>query len=91
MISVVIPAYNEQNAISETVSAVKDILDKADLEDTEIIVVDDGSSDETGTRAKAASAKVIVNLQNMGYGFSLKRGITEAKNDTIVIIDADGT
>jgi len=41
--------------------------------------------------AEAEGARVLVNLQNMGYGFSLKHGITEAKNDTIVIVDADGT
>jgi glycosyltransferase involved in cell wall biosynthesis len=91
MISVVIPAYNEENAISQTISSVREVLDKADFKNSEIIIVDDGSSDKTGKRAKAAKAKVIVNLQNMGYGFSLKSGITAAKNDTIVIIDADGT
>jgi polyisoprenyl-phosphate glycosyltransferase len=91
MISVVIPAFNEENAIFETVKSVRDVLEKANFNNSEIIVVDDGSSDETGNRAKDANAEVVVSLQNMGYGFSLKRGITEAKNDIIVIIDADGT
>jgi len=91
MISVVIPAYNEKDAIFETVTSIRDVLTEADLKSSEIIVVDDGSSDQTGERAEMAKAKVIVNLKNMGYGFSLKRGITEARNDTIVIIDADGT
>ena len=91
MISVVIPAYNEESAISQTINSVREILDKADFKNSEIIVVDDGSLDKTGKHAKAAKAKVVVNLQNMGYGFSLKSGITAAKNDTIVIIDADGT
>jgi glycosyltransferase involved in cell wall biosynthesis len=91
MISVVIPAYNEENAISGTINSVREVLDKADFKNSEIIVVDDGSSDKTGKSAKAAKAKVVVNIQNMGYGFSLKCGITAAKNDTIVIIDADGT
>lgn len=91
MISVVIPAYNEENAITETIKAVQEVLEKADYKDSEVIVVDDGSSDETGKRAKEANAKVVTNLQNMGYGFSLKSGIRAADNDTIVIIDADGT
>lgn len=58
---------------------------------SEIIVVNDGSSDDTAKNALESGAVVINNPTNMGYGFSLKRGIRQAKNETIVITDADLT
>lgn len=92
MISVIIPAYNEENAISEVVALVhKTLLDAPDIEDFEVVVVDDGSLDNTAELAEKAGAHVISNLHNIGYGFSLKQGIMAAKHDTIVITDADGT
>lgn len=91
MISVVIPAFNEESAIEETVRHVREVLDKVNLSDGEIIVVDDGSTDRTGDIAEAAGARVLRKLQNMGYGNSLKLGIRAASHDTIVITDADGT
>jgi glycosyltransferase involved in cell wall biosynthesis len=54
-------------------------------------VVDDGSSDETGTRAEQAGARVLRHPHNVGYGRSLKDGIAAARYDIIVINDADGT
>jgi len=92
MISVVIPAYNEGNAIKETIDEIKNILKKNKIyKGSEIIVVNDGSTDNTGEIAKKNGAIVINNPTNMGYGFSLKRGIKQAKNETIVITDADLT
>ncbi len=91
MISVVIPAMNEGSAIGSTVHEASSILDQAQIAPYEIIVVNDGSSDNTATEAKAAGARVINNPHNMGYGFSLKRGITNAQYETIVITDADMT
>jgi glycosyltransferase involved in cell wall biosynthesis len=91
MISIVIPALNEQDAIVETVQRVQATLDAAKLVPYEIIVVDDGSQDETGTRAAAMGARVIRHPHNAGYGHSLKDGIRDARYDLIAITDADGT
>ena len=91
MISVVVPAYNEESSIEKTIKSLTDIAAKSDQVGFEIIVVDDGSTDLTADRAESAGVSVIRKPQNIGYGHSLKIGIKAAKYDTIVIIDADGT
>ena len=92
MISVVIPAYNEENAIKGTIKEIQNVMKKNKIDkNSEIIVVNDGSTDDTGKIAKKCGAIVVNNPSNMGYGFSLKRGIKQAKNEIIVIIDADLT
>ena len=91
MISVIVPAYNEEEPISGTISSIHGVLKGAGYENYEIIVVDDGSSDDTAKLAEDTGVKVIRKLQNIGYGHSLKTGIYEASYDTIVITDADGT
>ena len=91
MISCVIPAYNEENAIEQTVAEVKAALSALENCDYEIIVVDDGSTDETRRHAEATDAVVISHLNNLGYGRSLKDGIRQAKGEDILILDADGT
>lgn len=91
MISIVIPAYNEQDEIANTVQAAGAVLRSANLEPFEIIVVDDGSSDGTGTKAEAAGVRVVRHVHNLGYGRSLKDGIAASQYDTVVITDADGT
>lgn len=91
MISIVIPALNEEAAIQSTVHSLKDVLEKGGLIPYEIIVVDDGSSDATASLAEAAGARVIRHPHNIGYGRSLKDGILAANHDMIVIADADGT
>jgi glycosyltransferase involved in cell wall biosynthesis len=91
MISVVIPALNEQDAIVETLQRLRATLEAANLVPYEIIVVDDGSEDETGTRAAAIGARVIRHPHNAGYGHALKDGIRDARYDLVAIADADGT
>jgi glycosyltransferase involved in cell wall biosynthesis len=91
MISIVIPAFNEEDAITDTVKRCKDILQQIGDENDEVIVVDDKSKDDTAKIAEKAGARVIRHPHNLGYGKSLKDGITAAKNDTIFITDADGT
>jgi glycosyltransferase involved in cell wall biosynthesis len=57
----------------------------------EIVVVDDGSEDQTAEKALRAGARVVRHPENRGYGAAIKTGIVAAKYEVIVIIDADGT
>ena len=88
MISVVIPAKDEEEMVAETVRQVRHALKDTDHE---IVLVDDGSQDATALRAAEAGARVISHPHNIGYGGALKTGIRAAIYDTIVITDADGT
>jgi glycosyltransferase involved in cell wall biosynthesis len=90
LISIVIPAYNEENGIVDSVSWVQDVMEKSKYE-YEIIVVDDGSTDRTSERVRSTGARVVRQDVNQGYGASLKTGICSAKGDWIVITDADST
>jgi glycosyltransferase involved in cell wall biosynthesis len=89
-ISVVIPAYNEADAIVAQIESVRHTLATAGY-DYEIIVVDDGSTDNTAAEALSVQSKVFRHPDNRGYGMALKTGINAATNEIIVIIDADGT
>jgi glycosyltransferase involved in cell wall biosynthesis len=92
MISIVIPAFNEAAAIAESIGSLRAALAVSPATaDAQILVVDDGSTDDTGRLASAAGATVIRHPHNVGYGQSLKTGIRAARHDTIVIIDADLT
>ena len=89
-LSVVIPAYNEEGAVKETVDELRAALDPAGFA-YEIIIVDDGSSDGTRAEAEATGVRVEYNQVNSGYGATLKRGVKAARYDYVAIIDADGT
>ena len=90
MISVIIPAYNEENAIKKTIEeAVRVMKDNNIYDGSEIIVVNDGSTDNTKDMILEDEVLLINNPKNMGYGYSLKEGIKQAKNETSVITDAD--
>lgn len=91
MISIVIPALNESGGIAGTIAALRDMLEASGEAQAEILVVDDGSADDTAAIAAAAGARVVRHPHNVGYGRSLKTGIVAARHDTIVIIDADLT
>lgn len=91
MISVIIPAYNEEDVIENTVRDILLTLNQSEFKPIEVIVIDDGSTDNTLKKAERAGAKVIRHPHNIGYGRSLKDGIKAAAYDTIVICDADGT
>lgn len=91
MISVVIPAFNEFDAIGQCVTDVRVHLNSSGLADAQIIVVDDCSSDGTGDEARAAGADVLRNFANLGYGRSIKAGLSNAICDTILIMDGDLT
>jgi glycosyltransferase involved in cell wall biosynthesis len=89
-VSVVIPAYNEGAHVAEGIRQVREVLDATGWE-FEIIVVDDGSEDETADAAATTGVRVIRHPRNRGYGASLKRGIGAARFEWILITDADGT
>ncbi len=87
---VVMPAFNEEKGIGQSIAEVREALSGLPL-DFEIIVIDDGSTDGTRDAAEKSGAKVITNEENRGYGYSLKRGITAGTSTYVAIIDADGT
>lgn len=89
-VSVVIPALNEEGIVGKTVKLVPlKKLHDAGLE-TEIIVVDNASEDNTAKEAQEAGARVI-REEKRGYGNAYIRGFNEATGDIIVMGDADGT
>jgi glycosyltransferase involved in cell wall biosynthesis len=91
MISVVVPALDEEAAVGRTLAEIREAFDNAGLASAEVIVVDDGSADRTGAIATEAGARLVRHPHNVGYGRSVKDGVGAATHDTIVIIDADGT
>ena len=90
-LSAIIPAYNEEKIIKQTIEGLKKELAKLDL-NCEIIVVDDGSTDKTKEiLEKIKGIKLINHPENRGYGAALKTGIKQSQSELILIIDADGT
>lgn len=86
MIVAIIPAYNEQNTISSVISSLLRIVNK-------VVVVDDGSSDDTSLKARAAGALVLRHVVNRGYGAALATGTDYALGmgaRYIIHFDADG-
>lgn len=92
--SIVIPCFNERDAIEDTV---RELLALPDVSATgQIIVVDDGSSDGTADildtlAGELANLLVVRHDRNRGYGAALKTGVRRATGELIVITDADGT
>ena len=91
MVSLLIPAYNEEQSIIDTIESAKLLFKNLKIKDFEIIVINDGSTDKTKEYASKTGVKIITHPQNLGYGFSLKNGIKNAKFQTIIITDADQT
>ncbi|MFK3647019.1 glycosyltransferase family 2 protein [Lysobacter enzymogenes] len=84
-ISIVLPAKNESEGLRRTLPALR-----AAFPDAEIIVVNDGSTDDTAQVASTLGAKVLSSPYSMGNGAAIKRGARAARGDVIVFMDADG-
>jgi glycosyltransferase involved in cell wall biosynthesis len=84
-ISVVMPAYNEEEVIEKVVKEFKSIPEVA-----EIVVVDNNSTDRTAELAKKAGARVVKESRQ-GYGFACQTALREAKYDIIFLTESDGT
>lgn len=85
--SIIIPAFNEAHGIRETIQRCKKVCVPGD----EIIVVDDGSTDNTSKIARECNVKVIKHKKNMGKKTALLTGFKKAKNSAVITIDADCT
>lgn len=89
LISVVIPAFNEESNLGDVLTAVSRATE-SDAMSCEIIVVDDGSTDKTGEIAEDHNVCVLHYRKNRGKGVALQQGFKKAQGDIIVTMDADG-
>ena len=95
ILSVVIPAYNEENGIAEIACRVLSVapdLKKAGVDQLELLIVDDGSRDRTAEVASnIPGVNLICHPRNRGYGAALKTGFSQSRGELIGFLDADGT
>ncbi|MDP7477267.1 MAG: glycosyltransferase family 2 protein, partial [Candidatus Peribacteraceae bacterium] len=93
MLSLLIPVFNEKEAIVETITTAHDVFGQM-KEEFEILVINDGSTDGTDAilgNIDLSSVHIITHPVNRGYGASMKSGIRRAKGELLAITDADGT
>ncbi|MGD8505603.1 MAG: glycosyltransferase family 2 protein [Candidatus Bathyarchaeota archaeon] len=88
-ISVIIPAYNEEKTMGDVIHHTISVM-KSFRMPFEIIVVDDGSTDNTRQVAAGYKVTLVSNGKNRGKGYALRSGFQRAKGDIIVTLDADG-
>jgi hypothetical protein len=96
LLSIVIPALNEEGAISSTlrrcIDARDELIGRGGFEDVEVIVVNDGSKDRTEARALLFPEVTVLGFdRNRGYGAALQTGFAHARGDALAFLDADGT
>ncbi|HET9907949.1 MAG TPA: glycosyltransferase [Anaerolineales bacterium] len=95
LLSIVIPAYNEEKGIAEIAHRVLSVgpdLKNAGVDELELLIVDDGSKDRTvEVASKIAGVNLICHPRNKGYGAALKTGFSQARGELIGFLDADGT
>ncbi|GAX91899.1 glycosyltransferase family 2 protein [Effusibacillus lacus] len=83
-VGVIIPAYNEAERIGATIQAVQSLP-----EVNEVLVVDDGSTDDTTSESLRAGARVVWHQRNYGKGQALRTGFQSIQSDIVVVVDAD--
>lgn len=86
LLSIIVPTFNEEDGIGGVVHAIRAL----ELPQTEIVVVDDGSTDATAQKASLAGARVISHPYNIGNGAAVKTGIRSARGRVVVFLDGDG-
>jgi Glycosyl transferase family 2 len=96
VLTIVIPALNEEQAIGSTIQrcldARKHIVDTAGVAEVELIVVSDGSTDQTEEIARGfGEVQVLVFERNRGYGAAIQCGFAHGRGDLVSFLDADGT
>jgi glycosyltransferase involved in cell wall biosynthesis len=93
-LSIIVPAYNEEARLPETLRRIEEYFSQSDWTFHEILIVDDGSRDETCAAATAfahgnPNVRVLRNPGNRGKGFSVRHGMLEARGDWCLFSDAD--
>jgi glycosyltransferase involved in cell wall biosynthesis len=88
-LSIIIPAYNEAKRLPASLVKVREYLSASPWEFAEVVVVDDGSADDTVHVARDAGVRVLQNPGNRGKGYSVKHGMLEAKGEWALFTDAD--
>jgi glycosyltransferase involved in cell wall biosynthesis len=84
-VTIIMPALNEAAAIADTIRALR-----STLPDAELMVIDDGSTDETAALAERAGATVLKHNRNRGYGAAIRTGIKAATREFVLTCDSDG-
>jgi glycosyltransferase involved in cell wall biosynthesis len=90
LLSIVIPAYNEEHTIGNVINRIRAALQKTNLA-YELIVIDDCSKDKSAEISLSNHARVYSLKRHMGKGFALRVGFRKAKGEIIVTIDSDGS
>ena len=96
--SIIIPCYNEKDAVRDTIESIRSVIHNSKMNDVEIICVNDGSTDGSEHVLNALAREhqtggllVVHHNRNQGYGAALKTGIRRSQKTYICITDADGT
>jgi glycosyltransferase involved in cell wall biosynthesis len=90
-VSIILPAFNEAATIDEVLRGILEIAPTRKPEESwEVLVVDDGSSDETASIAERDGVRVVRHPYNIGNGAAVKTGIRASKGEILVLMDADG-
>ena len=84
-ISIIIPAKNESAGLDNLLPLLKNTVEKA-----EIIVINDGSADDTSEVCNKHGIRVITHMYSMGNGAAIKKGVNEASGEILIFMDADG-